>query len=282
MKFAPLALALTLLTQAQLPAPAPADFGQWERLTPAGERGGLSPDGRWLAYGITRTNGENDLRVASVADGATKTIAFGAQPAFSSDSRWAAVSVGYSEAQQDKMRKDKKTVRRKLTLVNLATGEMTTIDAVESFAFSADGKQLLMRHYAPERAPAPARGEPDPVAALDPEDAPGVTAIVRDLATGRDTTFGNVSDAAWQSKGRLLALAIAAEDRAGNGVQVFDPSAGTLRVLDSASSRYLGLTWRKDADDLAVLRSKSDDTRRRRHLRRPRLDRRRRREREEA
>ena len=159
------------------------------------------------------------------------------------------------------MRKDKKPIRRKLTLVNLATGEMTTIDAVESFAFSADGKQLLMRHYAPERAPAPARGEPDPAAALDPEDAPGVTAIVRDLATGRDTTFGNVSDAAWQSKGRLLALAIAAEDRAGNGVQVFDPSAGTLRVLDSASSRYLGLTWRKDADDLAVLRSKSDDTR---------------------
>jgi dienelactone hydrolase len=271
MKFAPLALALTLFTPAfaqapagqpaPLPAPAPADFGQWERLTPAGERGGLSPDGRWLAYGITRTSGDNDLRVASIADGAAKTIAFGAQPAFSADSRWAAVSVGYSEAQQDKMRKDKKPIRRKLTLVNLATGEMTTIDAVESFAFSADAKQLLMRHYAPERAPAPARGEPDPAAALDPDETPGVTAVVRDLATGRDTTFGNVSDAAWQSKGRLLALAIAAEDRAGNGVQVFDPVAGTLRVLDSASSRYLGLTWRKDANDLVVLKSKSDDKR---------------------
>ena len=128
---------------------------------PAGERGGLSPDGRWLAYGITRTNGENELRVASIADGATRTIAFGAQPAFSADSRWAAVSVGYSEAQQDKMRKDKKPIHRKLTLVNLAGGEMTTVEGIESFAFSADGKQLLMRHYAPERAPA--RGEPDPI-----------------------------------------------------------------------------------------------------------------------
>jgi dienelactone hydrolase len=267
MKYAPLALALILFAppfakttagQAGPPLvpPAPADFGQWERLTVAGDRGGLSPDGRWLAYGITRTNGENELRVTNVADGATKTIGFGAQPVFSSDSRWAAVSVGYSEAQQDKMRKDKKPIRRKLALLKLSSSELSTIDGVESFGFSPDGKHLLMRHYAPERAPA--RGEPDPAAALDPEEAPGVTAVVRDLATGRDTTFGNVSDAVWQTRGRLLALAIAAEDRAGNGVQVFDPSTGTLRVLDSAAARFLGLTWRRDADDLAVLKSKID------------------------
>ena len=259
MKFAPLALALTLFGQAPPLPPTPADFGQWERLTGAGERGGLSPDGRWLAYGITRTNGDNDLRVASVGDGSTKTIAFGAQPAFSSDSRWVAVSIGYSDAQQDKMRKDKKPIHRKLALLNLSSGDMATIDGVESFAFSAGGRHLLMRHYAPERAPA--RGEPDPAAALDPDETPGVTAIVRDLATGRDTTFGNVAEAAWQTKGRLLAIAIAAEDRAGNGVQVFDPAAGTLRVLDSASARYLGLTWRKDADDLVVLKSLTDDKR---------------------
>jgi dienelactone hydrolase len=261
MRFAPLALALTLFSQAPpRPVPSPADFGQWERLIAAGERGGLSPDGRWLAYAITRTNGDNELRVTSVADGTTKTIAFGAQPVFSSDSRWVAVSVGYSETQQDKLRKEKKPIRRKLTTVNLATGEMASVDGIESFAFSADGTRLLMRHYAPERTPA-RTGDPDPAAALDPEDAPGVTAIVRELATGRDTTFGNVGEAVWQTKGRLLALAIAAEDRAGNGVQLFDPSPGTLRVLDSGASRYLGLTWRKDADDLAVLKSASDDKR---------------------
>ena len=107
--------------------PTPADFGPvGTPAAPTGERGGLSPDGRWLAYGINRTNGENELRVASIADGATKTIAFGAQPVFSADSRWLAVSVGYSEAQQDKMRKDKKPIRRKLALVNLASGVVTT------------------------------------------------------------------------------------------------------------------------------------------------------------
>src|SRR5262249_4147180 len=52
-----------------LPAPSPADFGQWERLQLSFDRGGLSPDGKWLAYGINRTNGDNELRVARVTDG---------------------------------------------------------------------------------------------------------------------------------------------------------------------------------------------------------------------
>jgi dipeptidyl aminopeptidase/acylaminoacyl peptidase len=258
MKFATLVLAFTFFAQAGPVPPTPADFAQWERLTPGADRGGLSSDGRWLAYAISRTNGENELRLASVADGATKTIAFGSQAAFSADSQWLAASVGYSEAQQEKLRKEKKPIRRKLALVKLSSGEISTIDSVESFAFSADGHHLLMRHYAPERTPARADGEPA-VATADPEDAPGVTVVVRDLGTGRDTAFGNVGETSWQTKGRLLAFTIAADERAGNGVQLFDPVSGALRVLDSAAARFLGLAWRKDADDLVVLRSRTDD-----------------------
>jgi dienelactone hydrolase len=267
MKVLPLLVAAFLLQSAPQP-PSPADFGQWERLVTAPDHGGLSPDGRWLAYGINRTNGENELRVTSIADRATKTIAFGAQQAFSSDSKWLAASVGVSEADQEKLRKAKKPFHRKLALLNLSTSDIATIEGIESFAFSADGHQLLMRRYAPER-PGRSDGEPSgggPTASgapggADPEETPGVTAIVRDLATGRDTTFGNVVDAAWQTKGRLLALAIGAEDRTGDGVQVLDPASGSLRVLDSGSARYLDLSWRKDADDLAVLKSIADDHR---------------------
>ena len=82
---------------------------------------------------------------------------------------------------------------------------------------------------------------------------------MRHLATLRDTTLGNVAEFAWQDKGRLLAVTISAEDKAGNGVQLFDPDSSALRVLDSSSSIYSALAWRKDAADLAVLKSKSDD-----------------------
>ena len=43
---------------------------------------------------------------------------------------------------------------------------------------------------------------------------------------------------------------------AGRAIQLYDPTTGVLRVLDSSSAFYTGLAWRKDSDDLAVLRSK--------------------------
>ena len=123
----------SLQAQTKLPV-QPPDYGQWESLAVPREFGGLSPDGKWLAYGINRSNRENELRVTNIADGTTKTAAFGAQPVFSSDSLWVAYAIGYSESQEDKMKKDKKPVQRKLGLLNLSTGEQIVVEGIESFA----------------------------------------------------------------------------------------------------------------------------------------------------
>ena len=86
-----LVAALVQATVAQTKAPvAPADYGKWETLV-AQPRGGLSPDGRWLAYGMNRTNRSNELRIVNVENGTLRTAPFGSQPAFSADSRWAAL-----------------------------------------------------------------------------------------------------------------------------------------------------------------------------------------------
>ncbi len=239
-------------------APTPADYGQWESLQTPGSRGGLSPDGRWLAYGINRSNRNNELRITNVADGTTKTAPFGAQPVFSANSRWAAYSIGVSESQEEKLRKEKKPVRKKLGLLNLQSGDIATIDDIESFAFDASGEYLAMRRYEPEKKPADQSASPP---AAETDTPAGATLFVRTLAGGTDLTFGNVADYAWQDKGRHLAIAIATEDKAGNGVQLLDPRTGLLRALDSSASVYSGLVWRKESADLAVLRSKSDDRR---------------------
>jgi dipeptidyl aminopeptidase/acylaminoacyl peptidase len=247
-------LAIIALAQTK-PRLTPADYGQWETLGVTS----LSPDGKWLAYGVNRSNRNNELRIASVAGGEPKVAAFGAQPVFSSDSRWVAYSTGYSEAQEEKLRKEKKPIQRKLGLLNLASGEQTVVDGIESFAFSPNGAYLAMRRYAPERKDAPPAET-----ASETDAAPGATLIVRQLASGRDTTFGNVAEYAWQDlprSGRLLALTISAEDKTGNGVQLFDPETNVLRALDSSSTTYSGLTWRKESADLAVLRAKTDERR---------------------
>jgi dipeptidyl aminopeptidase/acylaminoacyl peptidase len=253
--------------QQRLPAPR-TDWGQWERLVPharATPTGPLSPDGRWLVYGITRTNGKNELRIVNVADGTTKTAAFGEQPAFSADSKWIAYAIGYSEAEQEKLRKQKKPIQRKLGVMTLASGETQTFDAVESFAFDESGTRLALRHYPPEPEK---KDEPavSSAAGADEDEPRGATLLVLDLASGGTMTFGNVSEYAWQPKGpstalgagRLLAMTVRPPQGAGHGVHVFDPSSGAVRVLDSGEAPYTGLSWRKDADDLTVLRAKTD------------------------
>src|SRR5262245_1633353 len=248
-------LAIAVLAQTK-PRLTTAAYGKWETLGATN----LSPDGKWLAYGVNRSNRNNELRIVSVAGGEPKIAPFGSQPVFSSDSRWVAYSMGYSESQEEKLRREKKPVQRKLGLLNLATGEQTVVDGIESFAFSANGAYLAMRRYAPERKDAPPPEADRAGAEMDAP--PGATLIVRHLTSGRDTTFGNVAEYAWQDlpkRGRLLAMTISAEDKTGNGVQLYDPETGALRALDSSSCAYSGLTWRKESADLSVLRSKTDE-----------------------
>ncbi len=245
-------LAASTAAQSRRP-PTPADYGRWETLAPQ-PGGGLSPNGEWIVYAVRRSNRHDELRVTRIADGTTNTVEFGSQPVFSADSGWLACAIGYSEAQEDKARREKTPLQRKAGLLNLKTGERTVIDAVDSFAFDAAGTHIAWRRYPPDRK------EPSP--APSPEDLTvpaGSTLIVRDLASGRDTTFGNVSAFGWQDTGPLLAFTLDAEGQIGNGIQLYEPASSALRVLDSASAVYSGLAWRHDADDLAVFRSRTDD-----------------------
>src|SRR5215472_834910 len=253
--------AITADAQSKPPVP-PADYGQWESLATFREYGGLSPDGKWLAYGINRSNRNNELRVTNIADGTTITVAIGTQPAFTSDSRWVAYSIGISESQEEKLKKDKKPVPKKIGLLNLISGELSTVDGIDSFAFSPDGAWLAMRRTPPEKKDSDKKDSSD---SSDADDTPaGATLLLRQLSTGHDTSFGSVSEYAWQDlpkTGTLLAMTINAEDKTGNGVQIFDVRSASVRVLDTSASIYSGLSWRKKSSDLAVLRSKSDDHR---------------------
>lgn len=249
-----------MLFAQQKPAVSPADFGKWENL----QAGELSHDGKWLAYSIRRVNTDEELRVANLTGARKETvIAFGTRPVFSDDSKYLAYPIGVSEAERDKLKKAKKPVEDKLGILNLQTGEITTVEKISAFAFSKGGRFLAMRKYAPEHASAPDSGAPSPRGRADNpdagKDAPGATLVVRDLQTGADATFGNVSSDAWAEAGTFLAMTISAEGKTGNGVQVYNPSTGQLRVLDSGAAMYRDLAWRKDSDDLAVLKSKSDD-----------------------
>ena len=251
------ALAVAAVAQPK-PAVTPADFGKWETLGPAV----LSPDGQWLSHQIRRTDGTYELRVSPTSGGKPKIAAFGTDAAFSADSRWVAYAVGVSDSDETKLKKANKPVPKKMGVMDLTTGTAVVVDDVQSFAFSDQGAYLAFRRS----PPAPAGGGRGAQNTTPPSnDTPaadpiGTTLTVRNLATGVDTTFGNVTAFAWQEKGTHLAMTIGAEGRIGNGIQLFEPIKGELKVLDSGPAVFTALTWRKDSSDLAALRSKKDSS----------------------
>ena len=45
------------------PTLKPADYDQFETVSPAAGRGGLSPDGKFFSYTVTKVGGDSELRI---------------------------------------------------------------------------------------------------------------------------------------------------------------------------------------------------------------------------
>ena len=215
---------------------ASSDYGRWE--TPGASA--LSPDGRWLAYGVTRVDERTELRVRSLVRDTTITLAMASAPQFAATSRWLAYSIAVTPEERLKLEKDKKPVRSSAGVVELATGRTHVLAQASSFRFSPDGRFLAVR-----------------TVAADPAKRDVADLLIRDLAAGTTQTFGNTSAYAWADSGALLAMILETEGNAGNGVQLLNAGTGRLATLTSSTDRYRGLAWRRRATDLAVLRSQA-------------------------
>ena len=129
---APAVTASLALSAQDRPALTEDDYGKWERLGSAT----LSPDGAWLAVGISRVNDEDELRIHSTGSDSVVVVEYGSRPAFSDDSRWLAYSIGMSEDAREAAQRRDEPVRNQLGLLDLTTGERSTREEIASFAFS--------------------------------------------------------------------------------------------------------------------------------------------------
>ncbi|MBR9989797.1 MAG: S9 family peptidase [Gemmatimonadetes bacterium] len=239
----PLSIALSAVLGAgaaaqQLPTLAPADYSKWESIAVSE----LSPDGRWLAYTVSRVDGDGVLRLRAVARDSTHVVLHGSRPAFSSNGNWLAYSIGHSDEERERLQKAGTPARSKVAVMDLRSGFTTTFDDIADFEFSADGAFVVFQGYPGSESNAGSRD-----------------IMVRDLDRNINTTFGNVAETEWQTSGSLLAMVIHGQNRSGNGVRTFDPVSGVIRTLESDTGEYKGLAWRENADELAVLRVRKDD-----------------------
>ena len=154
------------------------------------------------------------------------------------------------------MRTERRPIQNKLGLLNLSSGETSTIDGVQSFSFSGDGAFLAIA-LSPTT---PAKAEPGAAAPATPtgttgsggagaaaaDDEPtGATVIVRDLNGQRTPASATSENTPGRTTSRTSPRAHDQRRRkTGNGVHLFDPKTTIFRVLDSSAAEYVGLSWR--------------------------------------
>src|SRR5690606_5439791 len=131
LRFLPLILLLatTQLQAQQLLSPTTDDYGKWHNLGQVS----MSDDGAWLVWSVTMQQNNDTLWVRSSSGGDAKPYAFASQASFSGDSKWLAMRIGVSYAEQEKLTEQKKTIEYALGLVRLSTGEMEKIKGITSF-----------------------------------------------------------------------------------------------------------------------------------------------------
>ncbi|MFY0594565.1 prolyl oligopeptidase family serine peptidase [Roseivirga sp.] len=213
-----------------------SDYEQWENL---GFRSTFSPDGNWFFYDIRRNNKVNEIRLHNLKSNSVKILSEGTRAQFSSDNQW----LGYFENPSAKAQeKSKSPLKSTFKLLNLAQPDSMEVKDVNAFSFNDDSRFLAMKRVKTKE-----------------KKSKGSDLVIRNLATGQEFSFGNVAQYSWKDESSLLAMVIDADGQAGNGVQLFDPTTGSLSVLDSKEAEYSGLRWREDSDDLVVFRDFEDD-----------------------
>ena len=217
------------------PLVTPDDYGRWESLG----FGTLSPDGTWLAYTVSRVDETSELRLRKLDEDSTRVFEWGSGAHFSPGGRWFMWTAGVSPEERERRAGAEEPVRNKTMLMDLRTGETREFASVASSSFDPTGRFLALRGT-PPREP---RGK-------------GADLRVVTLTDGATIAFGNVTAMTWNPQGPLLAMVIGTGSDFGNGVQLYDAVAGTLRSADASGSRYQSLRWRDDSTDLLAMRSR--------------------------
>ncbi|HEX7485696.1 MAG TPA: prolyl oligopeptidase family serine peptidase [Vicinamibacterales bacterium] len=235
----------------------------------------LSPDGGWLAYRLSPLDGDSEVVVRQTQGDKAYRFPVGdtrgtpGSLAISDDSKWVAFSVAPTKKEAAQLKKQRKPLQNKVTILNLSDGSDTKLDKIQRFAFSGEkASWIALKKYgpdtpgggggaAPSGPPAPGGGVSGSGSAAD--DKPkGTDLILHELGSGAELNVGNVNEFAFDKSGRFLAVTIDATDKLGNGIVLHNLETGTIAPLDSGKASYERLSWTEKGDGLAVLKGTED------------------------
>jgi|YNPBryunderm2012_1023409.scaffolds.fasta_scaffold00043_28 dipeptidyl aminopeptidase/acylaminoacyl peptidase len=216
--------------------------------------GQISSDGRWLLYVLTPNEGDSELLIKEIEGKKEYRFNLGQVSRnfnegiiISEDSNWVSFLTYPSTQEMKKLRREKKRVEPRAFLVNLNSGEKTEWTKIRRIAFSGESSRYLALHRLVSENQ---EKEKDKWSGSD--------LILRDLKSGSETNFGNVSEFSFDRSGSWLAFLIEAQDRTGNGLMLQNLKNGQLKTLDSGRFWYKHLKWDEKGQALVGLKGTED------------------------
>jgi len=282
MRGAALAAVLLLPLFAQRPLTI-ADANSWNAiLSPT-----LSPDGKWVTYGLYPQEGDGFIVVRNLATGQEHRYPGGERPPagpkdperespppqpvntilYSSDSRTVLVNTyppkAAVAAAKKAHKKPEEMPKNGLLIVSLVSGKETSIARVKSFQVAEDAGRNVAYQKEPEPAPPDANkaaGQDSAGETPKKEKPPAVSdVVIRNLDTGAERTAGSATEYLLSKDGTTLVYAVSAKEPALSGVFVMEGAAAP-RALVEGKGKYVHLTWDRQQKQLALVSDRDQES----------------------
>jgi dipeptidyl aminopeptidase/acylaminoacyl peptidase len=243
----------------------------------------LSRDGRWLIYALVPEDGDGELVALDLRTNREFRAPRGKQPVITVDGKFVVFTIVPLKADVDRAKKEKKKPEEQpksgLGLMNLATGEVTTVDRVKSFKVPEESGAFVAYLMEP---PLPKPGEKKEEAKKEPEakpqakpaekkeeakkeepkkeekkKEPGTDLLVRELATGKETKIAEAVEYVWTKNGAWLAYGISSKTPENDGAFAWEAAGRTIALLKGLGN-YKNLTFDEKGGRLAFTSDRDD------------------------
>jgi dipeptidyl aminopeptidase/acylaminoacyl peptidase len=286
----PVFLAVFYLAAQDRPRPlTPADFNGWRSIS--NQR--LSPDGRWVAYGVFPQEGDGEVVVRNLATGREIRENAGVRPAppasdpeteappqqrtvdmrFTADSKYLVFGTFPAKAETDKAKQEKKTEELSkggMVLMDLGAMKATRIERVQSFQVPLrGGNWVAYLREAPVKAAEAAKPPADDSdqqrggrpAASSRTRRPefGSEMVLRALAGGQERSFADVVEYSLSHDGETLVYTVSGKAAEANGIyQAKVGSTDAPAALLAGKGKYAHIAWDDRQTQLAFVSDRDD------------------------
>ncbi|MGE5740875.1 MAG: prolyl oligopeptidase family serine peptidase [Candidatus Aminicenantes bacterium RBG_16_66_30] len=240
----------------------------------------LSRDGHWLVYALVPQDGDGELVALDLQTNKEYRAPRGRQPLITVDGKFVVFSIAPLKAEVDKAKKDKKKPEEQpksaLGLMDLATGQVTTVERVKSFKVPEEsGARVAYLLEPPLKKPDEKKDEAKKEPEVKPEakkeepkageakkeekkKEPGTDLVVRDLATGKETKIAEVVEYAWNKPGTWVALSVSSKTPENDGAFALEAETGKTVPLLNGLGNYKNLTFDEKGLQLAFTSDRDD------------------------